>query len=1622
MKVDPRFMRSEGPEVFTGNELLLKGALEASGGTHLLAGYPGSPVAGFFDAMAHVKDLLNEKGIRAIINNNEALAAAALNGSQLAACRTMIVMKSVGVHVAADALAMGNLAGANPRGGAIVVYGDDPWSDSTQTPADSRFISKHLHIPTFEPSNIQEVKDFVDLCFRVSAASELYAGYVLTTNLADGGGTVQCRPNQYPAMNTRRPMELSTADIDLEKYVLLPPKTWTREALLPRRFARAIEVAGRLGLNRIDYPRESPAPIGFVTSGLAHGYLLSALAEMGILGEAPILKFGMSYPIDDGLLRRLAGMARRIVVVEERRGFLEEQVSEAILRDRQAGLASGQAEVWGKHMPDGLAGLPATRGLHPSILIEVLGALWKHVAASSHSAATQSRSIEQAQREIDASGRTPTPALPARQPTFCPGCPHRDSANVCLDIRKAFADPAYMKRAHKSGPVDMVFHGDTGCYTMLMYPPNTPLMHNYSGMGLGGGTGAGLDPFITNKQAVFMGDSTFFHSGQLAISQAIKLSQDITFVILDNRTTAMTGHQPTPGVEYDILGNATPVQDIEEALRGIATGTSATIVRADPQQRDKYRRLLERTFLAGGVKVIIADKECGITRTRRRRRHERSIARRKGFLPVAEHMNINPEICRFCLACVETTGCPGLKHTLTDYGRRMDTDLSWCVSDGACQRLGACDSFERVTVMRKRPPRSRLPELGLDGIPEPQRQSLAGGSWRCCVAGFGGMGIGVTSSVLVRAGNAEGYDVRFVDKKGLAIRNGGVTSQILFNASDQPLDPIIPFGKADLLVGLDILEAARALDPRGRMRVASKERTAAVVNTDKVATISGLLGLDDFDPDGLEDFIRRHTRGKDFLARNISHICEKYLGTKLYANIMMLGFAFQKGLIPVSMHSMAWAIKDTIHTDLRKNLYAFNMGRKLVLREDLFQGAPQRADWQDVLEEKCRHTVRRHWRGRRLADQLRELAAASVSATAALGPEMHRAFVVRLYDCMRWGGMPHARQYAAAVAGVFARDSADFGYAATRAVLHNLATAMLIKDAFFKAELSTSPEKYARDREKYNVNPAQGDRIRYRHFWHPRVRLGRWEWTGQVVLRDWMLRWIRRSRWMRKVLPAGRYAADRRALREYLARAQAFAWKTPREYQSRLMALSGAPCMNCANPRCREAGCPLACDIPRCGQLALQDRWREAADLLHAANNFPEFTSIVCPALCQDACKQGLTGYEVQIQHLEREIVERAFREGWVAPQPAKAKTGRKVAVVGSGPAGLAAAQQLARDGHAVTVFDKEAAPGGLLRYGIPPHRLEKAIVDRRLDQLRAEGVEFCTGVHIGRHVAGEALRKNFDAVLLATGAGRSRDLPIPGREKKGIVLALDFLREQSGGADSQPARSLGDDAESAKADEGRYEPASGEPGEGPDVKGKIVAVIGGGLTGEDCVQAALLAGAKEVHQFEILPRDRSSARPHGDGPGQAGRYMPAEEESEQVTRRWAVATKAFGGSGQQLGELRAVSVQWGNSPRGPVMTELPETEFRMKVDLAVLALGYEPAVEPDLAEQMGLEADPAGRLQTDGCQTAVPGVFVAGDLAGGPAYVAAAIASGRKAAEKIGDYLAAGTAQGNTDAPRIEG
>ena len=1128
LKVDPRFLKEEGTEVFLGNELLVKGLLETEGGTHLWTGYPGSPISGFFDCVEAIQEIPKQYGISAVLANNEALSAAMVNGSQMHGLRAMCVMKSVGLHVATDALALGNLAGSHPEGGVVVVMGDDPWSDSTQVPADSRYLCKHIFMPVLEPSSNQEMKDWVDLAFRLSRESELYVGYLVTTNQADGGGSVQVARNHFPRVNTHNPFEIDTAKVDFEKNVLLPPRTWRREQEFPSRYRRLWASAIRHGVNRfIPGRNNSAAPLGFISSGLAYSYLRHALAQLGLADTFPLLKLGLTYPLDPGLIDSFAGQVENIVVIEERRDFLEEQIVHHLARRALTG--KPVIPVYGKLFPGGRPGLPSTRGFNSSILVELLAPLITELAAPilppGHPAIERELALLAENNAIDVQ-------LAPRTPTFCPGCPHRDSASVLGEIKRAFLDAGYMRRTHRREPVDLVFHGDTGCYTMLMFEPNKDLMHNYSGMGLGGATGLGIDPFITNKQVVFMGDSTFFHSGQIAISNSIKNGQDITYIILDNKTTAMTGQQTTPGLEYDLLGRETFVQKIEKIIAAMALDQKTEVLRVNPAQRDVYRSLLESTVLRNGVKVVVADKECGITFHRRRNREERAEIRQKGFLESKRHIQIVGDACEHCLECTRATGCPGLAFIETDFGQKVQTDLSWCVNDTACTKIAACPAFEEVTVIRSQKPLSRLPDLEKIGdIPLPRRRDF-NQAWHVYLAGVGGMGIGVSTATLVRAGHREGYHVIFSDKNGLAIRNGGVYAHITFLKPDAgPVSPIIPYGKADLMLGIDILEAARGLDPKGNLRVGGR-KTRAIVNRQKTPTINTLLGADDFCVETLEETLRRHTDSSGYFSADISQLSESAFGTKLYANVIMLGIAFQRGELPLSLGSLEYGIQETMGSAATENWLAFKLGRKIA-HDALASALPVAAgdvSYHDIVAEKSARLRRSGARGEKLAQQYWQLVTGA-RAKLVLSPRYESLLAQRIYDLIRYENFAYAEDYVARLLRVHARDSAEFNYAATEAALWNLHRVMAIKDEVYVSYLLTSEEKYERDLERYNIRPELGDKLIHRHINRPEFIIGGRTIRFRIRTRPWMLKLMREAKFLRRLLPA--WHARERAFRDW---------------------------------------------------------------------------------------------------------------------------------------------------------------------------------------------------------------------------------------------------------------------------------------------------------------------------------------------------------------------------------------------------------------------------------------------------------------------------------------------------------
>jgi glutamate synthase (NADPH/NADH) small chain len=439
----------------------------------------------------------------------------------------------------------------------------------------------------------------------------------------------------------------------------------------------------------------------------------------------------------------------------------------------------------------------------------------------------------------------------------------------------------------------------------------------------------------------------------------------------------------------------------------------------------------------------------------------------------------------------------------------------------------------------------------------------------------------------------------------------------------------------------------------------------------------------------------------------------------------------------------------------------------------------------------------------------------------------------------------------------------------------------------------------------------------------------------------------------------------------------------------------GARCMNCAVPFC-HTGCPLGNIIPDWNDLVYRGRWQKALAELHATNNFPEFTGRICPAPCEASCTLSINDDPVTIEYIEKAISDRGWDEGWIVPEPPSHRTGKSVAVVGSGPAGLAAAQQLNRCGHSVTVYERADYIGGLLRLGIPEFKLEKRVVQRRVDQMAAEGVVFKTGVHVGKEYPAAGLVEQFNAVVLTGGSTHARDLPVPGRELDGIHFAMEYLPQQNRLLEGETV----------------------DPAERITAEGKRVVILGGGDTGADCLGTAHRQGAEVVYQLELLPEPPDVRRQNNPWPEWPLILRSSAAHEEGGIRDYNVLTQRFSGSNGRVETLHGVYVDWGppDETGRPTMIELEDSEFELKTDLVLLAMGFVHPEHEGMLAELGVDLDGRGNVSADeNRMTSTPGIFAAGDMARGQSLVVWALAEGREAARGVDEYL-----MGSSDLPRV--
>jgi glutamate synthase (NADPH/NADH) small chain len=438
----------------------------------------------------------------------------------------------------------------------------------------------------------------------------------------------------------------------------------------------------------------------------------------------------------------------------------------------------------------------------------------------------------------------------------------------------------------------------------------------------------------------------------------------------------------------------------------------------------------------------------------------------------------------------------------------------------------------------------------------------------------------------------------------------------------------------------------------------------------------------------------------------------------------------------------------------------------------------------------------------------------------------------------------------------------------------------------------------------------------------------------------------------------------------------------------------GARCMDCGIPFCHQ-GCPVNNIIPDWNDHVYHGNWQDALAVLHSTNNFPEFTGRICPAPCEAACTLNIDDNPVTIKTIECAIVDKGWAEGWITPQIPAHKTGKQVAIIGSGPAGLACAQQLARAGHAVEVFEKQDRIGGLLRYGIPDFKMEKQIIDRRVAQMQAEGVEFHTEAHVGVSLPARQLLGKFDAVVLAGGSEHSRDLDVPGRELDGVHFAMNFLPQQN-------KRNAGDVIPEKVS---------------LTAKGKHVVVIGGGDTGSDCIGTSFRQGALSVTQLEILPRPPEKEDKGLTWPDWPNKLRTSSSQEEGAIRDWSVSTKSIEGENGKVTAINCIRVDWKRGDNGQwKMEEIPGSEFQLKADMVLLAMGFVHPVHEGMLQELGVDLDPRGNVQadTEQYQTSIEKVFSAGDMRRGQSLVVWAIREGRQCARAVDEFL-----MGSSDLPR---
>lgn len=1064
-------------KILNGNELLIQGALEA--GFQLYTGYPGSPLADFFNILHERKEDFHQKGARVVIANSEANAAAMAGGAKMAGRNTLVAMKSMGLHVASDALSVGNFANpGNEKCGVVVVVGDDPWSISTSTPADSRYLFKHLHIPFLEPSTPQELKDWLSSALLLSQESSVYIGYILTTFMAEGGGRVETHPEK--SLSPEK-VTLNPGEFNLTANVMVPPNSLLADKeMILNRFPKVLAQLQKLNLDQVFGNTSSETAL--ISSGAIFETLKQVLEESELLANFALYKAATSYPFNESQLLPFLKTKKRVIVVEEKRGFLENELRALVMKHHLP------VEISGKEFRHGEAfveGFPAYGGLTYELIYQKL-----NLFLSLDDVAVCTSSANPVKLDL---------VVPKRLPTFCPGCPHRETLSIMKDVRASLSEKN----------INLISHGDVGCYSLSFLEPFKE-MHDLSAMGQGGALGAGTDLFTTNPSVVLMGDSTFFHSGMTAISNSVQMGHNITYILLDNDNTAMTGHQMTPVSGLSVEGDKRPRQNMLDVAKSLQVSESIEI---NPSDRYFYKNLLLDYVQKPGVKVIVSNKECGLTFHGKKKREERKLFAKGETEAVREFYQINTQACEDCRACVEMTGCPGLSQAEDAYGTKVMIDPQICVSDSYCTKIKACPSFELVKVYDYHPSKYKtaLKETAKTVIPFPVLQKdlttiASGKDFRAVVIGVGGSGVTTISRVLAEAaenmGGRDDLSFKFVDQKGLAQRNGSVSSHLSIFSRKKSHGPIVPVGTADLVLSPDLLEGSRAveyLSPKGLLIIDDEYQVPLSILLDR--------GIDHelMTPEKLQKEL--HSKlGERLVMAPMKRMSFERFGRPVYASAMVLGIAFQKGMLPFDVNDLQKAFSSAIPKgELALNWEAFHLGREWVISGSR---PKEKSANLDALERSVSMTAY-PWQRK---DRMVRTWKANTEVMSFHFPELPSAHLARyIHDLLVFD---QGKSYAAFLEDALIlknKYSQNLGVA-----LRTLAKTYFIKDEVFVSHLMISPVKTDLDQENYKQ---LGTKFEVIHINRPAFQIGGKKIEFDFSPRPWMLKIMRHLRILRILMP-----------------------------------------------------------------------------------------------------------------------------------------------------------------------------------------------------------------------------------------------------------------------------------------------------------------------------------------------------------------------------------------------------------------------------------------------------------------------------------------------------------------------